>query len=96
MSSELKYWHKAKLQNRYILELKIWIIKDDKNYPDNYKYSLICLDEKKNSKILFDNHSPKGHHFHIDKQEFKYEFINEEKLVNDFEKLIFEHFGVKL
>ncbi len=96
MSSEVKYWHKSKLQNRYILELKIWTIENDKNYPETYKYRLICIDKKTGNKILFDNHSPKGHHFHINNNEFQYKFINEDKLIRDFEKLIFEHFGVKL
>jgi len=96
MSSELKYWHKSMLQDRYILELQIWIIENDKNYPESYKYSLICIDKKTQDKILFDNHSPKGHHFHINDKEFEYKFINEDNLIRDFEKLIFEHFGVKL
>ncbi len=84
------------LQDKYILELKIWTIENDKNYSESYKYRLICMDKKTGNKILFDNHSPKGHHFHINDEEFQYKFINEDKLIRDFEKLIFEHFGVKL
>ena len=90
------YYHKAKLQDRYIVELSIYAISDDDEYPDNIKYRLICTHAQKKSKVLFDNHSPKGHHFHIDDEEFPYEFVTEDKLLNDFKKLVFDHFGVRL
>lgn len=58
----------------------------------DYFFDSLISDDK----ILFDNHSPKGHHFHINDEEFQYKFTNEDDLIKDFEKLIFEHYGVKL
>ena len=96
MISKLIYKHKAKIQKKYILELSIWKIPDKERYPDGIKYSLICLDINTENKILFDNHYPKGPHIHINEEEIKYDYVDENKLVDDFSKIIFEHFGVKL
>ena len=88
--------HKAKLQKRYIVELNIFEISNENKYPDNIKYRLICIDIKTGKKVLFDNHIPKGHHFHLNEREFKYDFINEDRLIEDFQNLIYDHFGVRL
>lgn len=96
MKAELVYWHKAKLQNRYVLELKIWNVGKSNNFPDGSKFSLICIDIKTGKKILIDNHRPKGPHVHIGNIEIPYNYINSDKLIEDFRKLIFDHMGVKL
>jgi len=94
--SKRTYYHKAKLQNRFVLELNIHYISDSKQYPDNIKYRLICYDTKNRRKILFDNHAPKGHHLHIDENEFPYVFVDENQLIDDFQKHVLDHFGVRL
>ena len=96
MATELRYWHKSFVLDRYLLELKIWLIGENLEYPEGYKYRLICIDRKTGKKVLFDNHSPKGHHVHIDDRELPYRFATEQGLMDDFKKLIFEHLGVKL
>jgi len=60
------------------------------------RYSLILIDLRTSSKILMDNHYPKGPHIHINDLELKYDFVDEEKLVQDFKILVLEHMGVKL
>ncbi|MBI4650996.1 hypothetical protein HY745_06890 [Candidatus Desantisbacteria bacterium] len=96
MKAEIVYWHKAKLQNRYVLELKIWNVGKSDNYPDGHKFSLICFDIKTKKKILIDNHKPKRSHIHIDDKEIPYDYVDEDKLIEDFKKIILEHLGVKL
>jgi hypothetical protein len=43
-----------------------------------------------------DNHSPKGHHYHLDKSEFDYLFKDIDQLIEDFKVLVKIHIGVKL
>lgn len=43
-----------------------------------------------------DNHHPKGPHIHIDDDERDYEYTSDDKLINDFKKLIFQHLGVSI
>ena len=42
------------------------------------------------------NHHPKGHHQHINESESPYEYLTDEKLIEDFESLVLAHLGVKL
>tara|TARA_Y100000590_G_scaffold112202_1_gene127980 strand:- start:1689 stop:1985 length:297 start_codon:yes stop_codon:yes gene_type:complete len=74
---------KVLLKGNVIVETKIWEISDKKRYPDGLKYSLFAIFQ---GEVLvgYDNHHPKGHHRHIDGQEFKYKFSTLEKLKNDF------------
>ncbi len=96
MKAKLVYWHKAKLHDRYILELKIWNVGKSASYSDGSKFRLICMDIKTNKKVLIDNHKPKGPHVHIDNKEIPYSYCDVDTLIENFKKLIFEHMGVKL
>ncbi len=77
------------------MELKIHTV-DDKRYVDGVKYSLLMIDIKNDKKVLMDNHHPKGHHFHLDEDEFDYQYKNDDTLIEDFKKLVLQHFGEKL
>ncbi len=57
---------------------------------------MICVDTKTGKKVLMDNHHPKGHHIHIDDDESEYKYVSDDKLIEDFEKNVFQHLGVKL
>ncbi|MBI2066401.1 MAG: hypothetical protein HYT77_00105 [Deltaproteobacteria bacterium] len=96
MKAVLVYWHKARLQGRYVLEMEIHKVGLSKKYPHGIKYGLVLADLKSGKKILMDNHHPKGPHVHLDSQEIAYEFSGEEKLIKDFKTLIFENMGVKI
>jgi len=76
--------------------MKLWEVPKTKKYPDGIKYSLILIDPKNKKKILMDNHTPKGHHYHIDKQEFDYQYTTIEQLIKDFHSLVKIHLGVEL
>lgn len=96
MRAELIYWHKARLKEHYILEMKIHKVGRSFKYPEGVKYGLIFTNLKTGKKVLMDNHHPKGPHIHLDDQEIPYQYVDEEKLIKDFKTLILENMGVKI
>lgn len=96
MKAILLYKHKAKIKDRFILHMDIFEIGKSSIYPDGIKYSFVCYDLKTGRKILMDNHNPKGHHIHIDEKEIFYEYKNDESLINDFKKIVFDNLEVIL
>jgi hypothetical protein len=93
MNAVLLYYWKNKPRENLILELSIYQIVSER-YPDGIKYGLIFVDTETGKRVLMDNHHPKGHHVHIDLDEFSYHFESVAKLVEDFQTYIFSHFGV--
>ena len=96
MKARLVFWHKVRLQDRYILELVIHEIQKSEKYVDGVKYRLICRDLNTGRRILMDNHFPKGPDVHIDESEKLYVWKDEETLIEDFKKLVREHLEVML
>jgi len=96
MEARLVFWHKARLQNQYILELNIHEVQKSEKYADGYKYRLICQDLYTGYRVLMDNHFPKGHHIHLDEKETIYIWKGEEVLIEDFKKLVRDHLKVML
>ncbi len=96
MDAQLVLWEKMRLQNRFILEMKIYVVPKSKKYPLGVRYALILIDIRTEEKVLMDNHYPKGPHIHINDNELDYCFIDEDKLLQDFKSLVLEHMGVKL
>lgn len=43
-----------------------------------------------------DNHHPKGPHIHVNEKEFDYIYIDDETLIEDFQKWVLKELGVKL
>jgi len=71
----------------YLIEIRILKVKEDKNYPEGIKYSLVVIDKKSKKRILgFDNEKGKGHPMHKFGREQPYEFMDEWKLIGDFYK----------
>ena len=76
-----EYKHKDK---NYIVEIKIYKVPKDRYHPEGFQYSLVVIKDGK--RILgYDNHERKGHHIHKDGRELHYGFIDEWKLVEDFQ-----------
>ena len=93
----LIYYFKDYLhEERYVLEQKIYAVEDFEKFPDGVKYSLILVAQKTDKKVLRDNHHPKSHHIHLGDKEFEYEFINEQKLIEDFKDFVYQFMGIKL
>jgi len=96
MKAALVYWHKARLQERYVLEMKIYKIAKSARYPDGVKYGLILIDPKTGKRVLMDNHHPKGPHIHLNDEEISYKYVDEEKLIKDFKEAVFANMEVKI
>lgn len=96
IKASLRYWHKARILDRYILEMEIYREKRSEKYKEGVKYRIVCLDTRTTKRVLMDNHYPKGHHIHVDDKEIKSEFVNEEKLIEEFKQIVREYMGVKL
>lgn len=96
MKATLLFWQKARIQERYVLELKIHDVGHSEKYPDGIRYGLICRDLKTGQKVLLDNHHPKGHHLHLDDREVPYVFKGVPTLLADFTKWVESHLGVNL
>jgi hypothetical protein len=47
-------------------------------------------------RYLMDNHHPKGHHVHFDETEAPYEYVSDEKLIEDFKRFVLNHLGVAI
>lgn len=94
--AEILFYLKQEIKRDYVMELKILKVDKDRRYADGVKYSLVFVNLKDGRKVLMDNHHPKGPHFHLDDEEFDYGYVNDDTLIEDFKKLVFQHFGVKL
>ena len=81
---ELIFEHKHRHKN-YIVEIKIYKVPKDKWHPEGFHYSLVLIKDGK--RILgYDNYERKGHHIHRYNKELPYEFVDEWKLIGDFNK----------
>ena len=81
--SELVFHDKKVLDNKHLMEIRIWKVKKDKYNPEGFHYSLVLI--RNNKRILgYDNHERKGHHKHVFDKESKYEFVSVDKLLKDF------------
>ncbi len=68
-----------------IKETKIWKVEKSKEFTHGIKYRLVYI--HKNKRIIgYDNERAKGDHKHYGSKEIKYEFIDLNKLMEDFEK----------
>lgn len=73
------------IDSNYLIEMRIIKVEKDKYYPDGIKYSLVAIDRRTGKRVLgFDNHERKGHHMHRLGKEFRYDFVDEWKLIEDF------------
>jgi len=68
-----------------ILELVIWRVPARPRSLSGVRYRLAFVrrDEEKPA-VLYDNHSPKGHHRHLEGVEHAYAFVDVDQLVADF------------
>jgi hypothetical protein len=79
------------VRRRYIIEISVHEVSNSKEYPDRLKWGLVCIDRISGKKVLMDNHHPKGLHFHLDDEEFAYDFKGP-----DVRRIITEHMGVQI
>lgn len=73
------------LESGYIQEINIWGMTPSQRYPDGIRYRLVLANPDTGQvALLYDNHWPKGHHFHLGKTETPYHFASVEQLLEDF------------
>jgi len=95
MSSELIEYFKQSIDGKYVMEIKVWRVSDER-YQLGLKFSLIFIDPRSGKRVLIDNHYPKKPHLHIDDVEHPYKFKDTTTLIDDFKKQVESHFGVEL
>jgi len=78
------------------MEMTIHDVGRSHRYPDGIKYGLLLLDLKTGSRVLMDNHHPKGPHLHLDNKELPYEYSSDDKLIEDFKAFVLDHMGVAI
>jgi hypothetical protein len=96
MKAVLIRHEKFMVRRRYVIEIVVYQISDVERYAGGFKWRLICIDQRDGTRVLMDNHHPKGPHIHIDDDEMSYEFVNLDQLIIDFREMISEHMGVKI
>lgn len=80
----LKYYKRTITDEGDIIEMRVWDIDKSKDFPHGIKYSLVYIHNGK--RILgYDNERSKGDHKHYFEKEEKYEFIDIDKLSDDFD-----------
>jgi hypothetical protein len=96
MKAVLVRHQKLIVRRRYLIEITVHQVPGTDRYPDGLKWGLVCVDRVGGKKVIMDNHHPKGPHVHIDDTELPYEFVDLDKLVEDFRRLITETMGVQI
>lgn len=70
-----------------ILELVIWQVPVTSRSPSGVRYRLAFVESgEAMPAVLYDNHSPKGHHRHVAGTEQAYAFVGVDQLLTDFMK----------
>ena len=68
-----------------LTEVVIWHVPVGSSYPDGIRYRLAWIRRgEERPTVLYDNHAPKGHHRHVEDHEEAYEFLDPDRLRNDF------------
>jgi Family of unknown function (DUF6516) len=68
-----------------ILELVIWRVPSTLRSPSSVRYRLAFVRRgEETPAVLYDNHSPKGHHRHVEGVEEPYSFSGIDQLLADF------------
>ena len=68
-----------------ILELVIWRVPATPRSPSSVRYRLAFVRRgEKKPAVLYDNHTPKGHHRHVGDVEGRYTFVDVDQLLADF------------
>ena len=75
------------LDEENFLEIAYYEIETDQFRPHGWRYRLAWI-QKDACRVLFDNHHGKADHYHVDGQEFPYEFSSVDQLVKHFVDLI--------
>lgn len=92
MDGERIFYQKLTLESRdkkrlAIFEMVVWRIPVSIHFPEGLKYRA-WLSEHKKTLFGFDNHKPKGPHFHVRETEVGYLFRGYDELIKDIRVMI--------
>jgi hypothetical protein len=66
----LEIHEKLTSPKKLVREIKVWRVPSSVRYPDGVKYRMVLVNPQNGEVLLlFDNHWPKGHHFHAEGRE---------------------------
>ena len=83
--SKLLVREKWTISNGLVREITVWDVPVSKLNPEGIRYRMVLVDSLSGEiLVLFDNHSPKGHHMHLAGKESPYNFEGLSKLIADF------------
>ena len=83
--SRLVLKEKWTIPNGLVREMTLWEVPISSQYPAGIRYRMVLVNPLTGEVlVLFDNHSPKGHHQHIRGKELAYQFVSVSKLISDF------------
>jgi hypothetical protein len=70
---------------RYLQEVRISTFSPSSELPEGMRYSLCLVDEQSGEAILlYDVHRGKSHHRHLRGKQTRYDFVDEDSLLDDF------------
>ncbi len=70
---------------RYLQEVRISTFRPGPGFAEGIRYSLCLVEiESGNAVLLYDLHRGKSHHRHLRGKETVYDFVNEDRLLDDF------------
>jgi hypothetical protein len=70
---------------RYLQEVRISTFPPSPELPEGIRYSLCLVEPESGEKVLlYDIHRGKSHHRHLRGEETAYEFVDENRLLDDF------------
>ena len=84
-----------------IIQIVIWRVDDDENYPCGIKYRIVFAKRVGEDKfdgdfLRYDNEKWKGSHIHRKGKEYPYEFKDIESLIDDFLKDLGDLLGLNI
>ncbi len=85
---------RVQINDSAFYEVKIWKVPKSDFFKEGIKYSMAII-ENGIRIIGYDNERAKGHHKHIAKKETVYNYMDIEKLLDDFEKDVENYRKVK-
>ena len=84
MEAELKYRDRIPLSERAFVEMVVWLLpRPLYGSSHSFKYRLALVADG-TCVMRYDNETGKGDHKHIGEQEVPYEFVDLDRLVEDF------------
>ncbi len=81
--TEILFHEKVVTADGDIVEARIIKVSQSASYPEGLRYAVVYIHQNRRV-VGYDNFEQKGHHKHLEDEEFPYHFESVEKLLKDF------------